>query len=142
MHTLKMVVGGLAALSVFILAATLLGRRAADGARIFILPWLAASVINMGIGVYWAGVPLSSEIPVLAVVCSACRRRSPGISPDGCAPAVRPRGLPMSSRNARQRVSGTQSHNATSVVVVRDPGSRANALGREDNHMFALRTGG
>ena len=41
---------------------------AADGARIFILPWLAASVINMVIGVYWASVPLSTEIPVLAVV--------------------------------------------------------------------------
>ena len=61
MHTLKMVVGGLAALGVFILAATLLGRRAADGARIFILPWLAASVINMVIGVYWASVPLSTR---------------------------------------------------------------------------------
>ena len=68
MHTLRMVVGGLAALGVFILAATLLGRRAADGARIFILPWLAAAIINMVIGVYWAGVPLSTELPVLVVV--------------------------------------------------------------------------
>jgi hypothetical protein len=63
-----MVVGGLAALGVFILAAKLLGRSAADGARIFILPWLAASVINMLIGVYWASVALNTEIPVLAVV--------------------------------------------------------------------------
>jgi len=63
-----MVVGGLAALGVFILAAKLLGRSAADGARIFILPWLAASVINMLIGVYWASVPLNTEIPVRAVV--------------------------------------------------------------------------
>ena len=68
MHTLRMVVGGLAALGVFILAAKLLGRSAADGARIFILPWLAASVINMLIGVYWASVALNTEIPVLAVV--------------------------------------------------------------------------
>lgn len=68
MHTLRMVVGGLAALGVFILAAKLLGRSAADGARTFILPWLAASVINMLIGVYWASVPLSTEIPVLLVV--------------------------------------------------------------------------
>ncbi len=68
MHTLRMVVGGLAALGVFILAAKLLGRSAADGARIFILPWLAASVINMLIGVYWASVPLNTEIPVLLVV--------------------------------------------------------------------------
>ena len=65
---MRMVVGGLAALGVFILAAKLLGRSAADGARIFILPWLAASVINMLIGVYWASVPLNTEIPVLAVV--------------------------------------------------------------------------
>jgi hypothetical protein len=68
MHTLKMVTGGLAALGIFMLAAALLGRKAADGARIFILPWLAASIINMAIGVYWAGVSLSTEIPVLAVV--------------------------------------------------------------------------
>ena len=68
MHTLRMVVGGLAALGVFILAAKLLGRSAADGARIFILPWLAASIINMVIGVYWASVPLATEIPVLLVV--------------------------------------------------------------------------
>jgi hypothetical protein len=68
MHTLRMVVGGLAALGIFILAATLLGRRAADGARIFILPWLAAAVINIVIGVYWAGVPIQTELPVLAVV--------------------------------------------------------------------------
>ena len=68
MHTLQMVVGGLAALGVFMLAAVLLGRKAADGARIFILPWLAASVINLAIGVYWAGVPLSTEIPIFALV--------------------------------------------------------------------------
>jgi hypothetical protein len=68
MHTLKMVVGGLAALGIFMLAAVLLGRKAADGARIFILPWLAASIINLVIGVYWANVPMSTEMPVLAVV--------------------------------------------------------------------------
>ena len=68
MHTLQMVLGGLAALGIFMLAAVLLGRKAADGARIFILPWLAASVINLVIGVYWASVPLSTEIPVLVAV--------------------------------------------------------------------------
>ena len=68
MHTLMWVVGGLAALGIFVLAAVLLGRRVRDGARIFILPWLAASVLNMVIGVYWAGVPVSVEIAVLAVV--------------------------------------------------------------------------
>jgi hypothetical protein len=68
MHTLRMVAGGLVALGIFMLAARLLGRSAGDGARIFILPWLAAAVINMLIGVYWAGIAWSVELPVLAAV--------------------------------------------------------------------------
>ena len=68
MHMLMLVVGGLVALGVFVLAAVLLGRSVADGARVFIWPWLAASLINMLIGVYWASIPFSIEIPVLAVV--------------------------------------------------------------------------
>jgi hypothetical membrane protein len=68
MHMLMLVVGGLVALGIFVLAAVLLGRRIADGARVFIWPWLAASVVNMLIGVYWANIPFSVEIPVLAVV--------------------------------------------------------------------------
>ena len=54
MHTLMVVVGGLVALGIFVLAAVLLGRGVAAGARVFILPWLAASVVNMLVGVYWA----------------------------------------------------------------------------------------
>ena len=68
MHTLMLVVGGLVALGIFVLAAKLLGRRVADGARVFVLPWLAASVVNMLIGMYWAGIPFIVELPVLAVV--------------------------------------------------------------------------
>jgi hypothetical protein len=68
MHTLMLVVGGLVALGIFVLAAVLLGRSVADGARVFIWPWLAASVVNMFIGVYWANIPFSVEIPVLAIV--------------------------------------------------------------------------
>jgi hypothetical protein len=68
MHTLMMVVGGLVALGVFILAAVLLGRTVADGARVFIFPWLVAALVNMGVGVYWANIPVSVEIPVLLVV--------------------------------------------------------------------------
>lgn len=68
MHTLMMVAGGLVALGVFVLAAVLLGRRVADGARVFIWPWLAAALVNMFIGMYWANIPLIVEIPVLAVV--------------------------------------------------------------------------
>jgi len=68
MHTLLMVVGGLVALAIFVLAAVLLGRGIADGARVFIWPWLAVSVINMLIGMYWANIPFNVELPVLAVV--------------------------------------------------------------------------
>ena len=68
MHTLTMVVGGLIALGIFILAAVLLKRSVADGARIFIWRWLAASLINMFVGVYWTNIPYSAEIPVLVVV--------------------------------------------------------------------------
>jgi hypothetical membrane protein len=68
MHTVMMVVGGLAALGIFILAAVLLRRRIADGARVFIWPWLAVSLINMLVGVYWANIPYGVEIPVFILV--------------------------------------------------------------------------
>ena len=68
MHTLMLVVGGLVALGIFILAAVLLGRTVADGARIFVWPWLAVSLINMFLGVYWANIAYSAEIPILVVV--------------------------------------------------------------------------
>jgi hypothetical protein len=68
MHTLMLVVGGVTALGIFMLAAVLLGKSIADGARVFIWPWLAASLVNMFVGVYWAGIPYSTELPVLAVV--------------------------------------------------------------------------
>jgi len=68
MHTLILVVGGLVALGIFVLAAVLLGRTVADGARIFVWPWLAVSLINMFLGVYWANIPYSAEIPILVVV--------------------------------------------------------------------------
>ena len=60
MHTLTMVVGGLVALGIFVLAAVLLKRGVADGARVFVWPWLAASLINMLVGVYWANLPYSA----------------------------------------------------------------------------------
>jgi hypothetical protein len=63
-----MVGGGLAALAIFSLASVLLGRSLADGARVFILPWLVVALINMGVGVYWAGVPVSVELLVLLIV--------------------------------------------------------------------------
>lgn len=68
MHILMMVVSGLALLGAFSLAAVMLKHSIADGARVFIGPWLAVSVINMLVGVYWANYSFSVEIPVLAVV--------------------------------------------------------------------------
>lgn len=68
MHTLMLVAGGLVALAIFVLAAVLLGRSSGDGARVFILPWLVASLANMFIGVYWADIPYRVEVPVLVVV--------------------------------------------------------------------------
>jgi hypothetical protein len=68
MHVVTMVAGGLLMLGIFALTAVLLRRPVADGARIFIWPWLAISVLNLLAGVYWANIPLSVEIPVLAVV--------------------------------------------------------------------------
>jgi hypothetical protein len=68
MHVVMMVGAGVLALGVFILAAVLLGRGMAAGARAFIWPWLAVSIINMLVGVYWANFPYSVEVPVLAIV--------------------------------------------------------------------------
>jgi hypothetical protein len=68
MHTLILVVGGLVALGLFVLVAVLLKRSPAQGARLFILPWLAASLYNLYLGMTRAGIPLSVELPVLAVV--------------------------------------------------------------------------
>ncbi|KAB2917914.1 MAG: hypothetical protein F9K29_08760 [Hyphomicrobiaceae bacterium] len=68
MHTLIMVVSGLIGLGLFVLAATLLNKGAADGARYFILPWLVVSLVNLYIGVTQAGVPFAAEAAVLIVV--------------------------------------------------------------------------
>ena len=68
MHTLMLVAGGLVALGIFVLAAVLLKQGVAAGARIFIWPWLAVSLVNMAFGVYWASIPYSVEVPVLIVV--------------------------------------------------------------------------
>lgn len=68
MHTLMMVIGGLVALAVFWMAARLLGANAGAAVRLFIPLWLIASIINLCVGVFRAGIPLMTEIPVLAVV--------------------------------------------------------------------------
>jgi hypothetical protein len=67
MHTLMVVGGGLVTLAVFVLAAVLLGKSAAAGARLFILPWLAAALANLYIGTTH-GYSVVGELPFFAVV--------------------------------------------------------------------------
>jgi len=85
MHTLSLVVGGLVALGIFILAAVMLGRSVADGARVFIWPWLAVALINMFLGVYWANIPTAPRSRCWWW-CSACRQRRRGLLRAGSAP--------------------------------------------------------
>jgi hypothetical protein len=67
MHTVIMVGAGLAALALFALAASVLGQSAAAGARWFLLPWLAVSLVNLYIGTTH-GYSVAGELPFLAVV--------------------------------------------------------------------------
>ena len=64
MHILIVVVIGLAALAVFVVAARLIGREghAPDGAWPFIWVWLVASIANGAYGVVQAGIPVLNEI--------------------------------------------------------------------------------
>lgn len=67
MHTVIMVGAGLAALGLFALGASMLGQSAAAGARWFLLPWLAVSLVNLYIGTTH-GHSVVGELPFLAVV--------------------------------------------------------------------------
>jgi hypothetical protein len=67
MHTVMVVGGGLIALAVFVLGAVVLGRTAAAGARLFILPWLVVSLINLYVGTTH-GHSVVGELPFLAIV--------------------------------------------------------------------------
>jgi hypothetical protein len=67
MHTMLLVAGGLVALAVFMLAAAALGRAAGAGARWFILPWLAASLLNLYVGTTH-GYTVAGELPFFAIV--------------------------------------------------------------------------
>jgi hypothetical protein len=71
MHTLRMTVIGLVLLSIFVVAASLMNRnqgKRLNGAWLFIWVWLVIAVSNLLVGVLAAGVPLTTEIPVLVVV--------------------------------------------------------------------------
>ena len=67
MHTVIMVGAGLVALAVFVLGAAVLGRPAAAGARWFLLPWLAVSLVNLYVGTTH-GHSVVGELPFLAIV--------------------------------------------------------------------------
>lgn len=67
MHTVMVVGGGLIALAVFALGALVLGKPASAGARLFILPWLVASLVNLYIGTTH-GHTVVGELPFLAIV--------------------------------------------------------------------------
>ena len=89
MHTLRMILIGFVVLAIFVAVASAInkrGGRQVNGARAFIWVWLIASVINMGVGVVSAGVPVHIELGVLAAVFGlpalaawvlARKRRSP-----------------------------------------------------------------
>ena len=64
MHIVVAVIFGLVSLAAFVAAATLLNRVgwALDAGRIFVWVWLAASIVNGGVGVFVANVPLLNEI--------------------------------------------------------------------------------
>ena len=67
MHTVIMVGAGLAALVLFALGASVLGKSAAAGARWFLLPWLIVSLVNLYIGTTH-GYSVAGELPFLAIV--------------------------------------------------------------------------
>lgn len=71
MHTLRLTVIGLVLLSVFVFVAAQINQhkgKAVDGARIFILVWLAVAAFNFVIGVVVAGYSIATEILVHVIV--------------------------------------------------------------------------
>ncbi|WP_410014394.1 hypothetical protein [Sodalis sp. C49] len=69
MHTLIIVVVGLALLGLFTYSAHFVGRPAiATAVKAFMVLWLVISLANLGVGVFRAGYTLLEELPVLALV--------------------------------------------------------------------------
>lgn len=70
MHTVYMVLGGLAALAAGLLLGRAFGGMAVLPliAKIFIALWLAVALINMWVGVSRAGYTVMQELPFLIVV--------------------------------------------------------------------------
>jgi hypothetical protein len=71
MHTVKVILGGFALLAVCLLAGRLIAGAhpgLARAALIFLPLWLAATVVNLWIGVTRAGYTIADEVPIAAVV--------------------------------------------------------------------------
>ncbi|KAB8189917.1 hypothetical protein FKV24_008990 [Lysobacter maris] len=72
MHTILMVLAGLAVLGLFLLTGRLWALRAPGATRRaalwFIPVWLVAALVNMGVGVIEAGYSVSDELPYLLMV--------------------------------------------------------------------------
>lgn len=75
MHILVVVVFGLVALAVFFFGAGLFGKSGPAGAFVFIWVWLVASLVNGGVGVAVAGIPVVNEIgafiPIFGIPAAA-----------------------------------------------------------------------
>ena len=67
MHTVMVVGGGLAALLVFVLIGALMGKPVRAGARVFILPWLVAALVNLYLGTTH-GYSVVQELPFFLIV--------------------------------------------------------------------------
>jgi hypothetical protein len=67
-HSVMLILIGLLSLGVVVLIATLINKRAGDGARVFIWLWLVASVINSGIGFFRYNIPLLNEMGAFIVI--------------------------------------------------------------------------
>ena len=71
MHTVKVILGGCAALAICLLAGLWLGgaqQGLARAALVFLPIWLTAALFNLWIGVTRAGYTIAEEAPIAALV--------------------------------------------------------------------------
>ncbi len=71
MHMLKVIVGGIVLLGLFLLFGKLWGGDApalALAAKIFIPVWLAIAIVNLWVGVSHAGYSVQEELPILLII--------------------------------------------------------------------------
>lgn len=64
MHVVMLIAFGLIALAAFVLIAKAIGSRGIpyNAPKLFIPVWLIASLLNSGIGIFSAGIPVQNEI--------------------------------------------------------------------------------